>query len=61
MILKVTKKVRCPHCGKNITINLDLSTPEETWLEDCQICKRSIHFSSVMNDGKLTVSAEQSK
>ena len=61
MIRKVTTKVRCPHCGKNLIIDLDLTTPEETWIEDCQICKQSIHFSSVMDDRRIAVTAEQTK
>ncbi len=58
MILKVTTKVRCPHCGRNLTVRLDLSTPEETWLEDCQVCKQSITFSSLLRDGDLTITAK---
>jgi transcription elongation factor Elf1 len=59
MNLKVTTKVRCPHCGKKLTVNLDLTTPEETWLEDCQLCKQSIHFSSLLRDGSFKITAEQ--
>lgn len=59
MNLNVTTKVRCPHCGKKLTVNLDLSTPEETWLDDCQICKQAIHFSSLLRDGSFKITAEQ--
>ena len=58
MMLKVTTKVRCPHCGKKLVVNLDLSSPEETWIDDCQLCKASIHFSSLLQDGSLKVTAE---
>ncbi|MEK7476534.1 MAG: CPXCG motif-containing cysteine-rich protein [Candidatus Coatesbacteria bacterium] len=61
MILKVTTKVRCPHCGKSLIVNLDLSQPEDTWIEDCPICKQSIHYSSAMANGKLEVTAQQTK
>jgi transcription elongation factor Elf1 len=58
MNFTVTTKVRCPHCGKKLTVNLDLTTPEETWLEDCQLCKQSIHFSSLLQDGSFKITAE---
>lgn len=59
MILNVTTKVRCPHCGKNLVVKLDLSGPEETWIEECQLCKQSIYFSSKMDDNRIAVKAEQ--
>jgi transcription elongation factor Elf1 len=58
-MLSVTTKVRCPHCGKNLLVSLDLSGPEETWLEDCQLCKQAIHFSSTVKDDRIAVKAEQ--
>jgi len=61
LILKVTTKVRCPHCGKNLTVHLDLTTSEETWIDECDICKQSIHFSSTMDNGRIAVTAEQTK
>jgi hypothetical protein len=61
MILNVTTKVRCPHCGKNLTIKLDPAAPEETWIDECQLCKQAIHFSTALKDGGLAVTAEQSK
>jgi transcription elongation factor Elf1 len=57
MNLDVTTKVRCPHCGKKLTVHLDLSSPEESWLEDCQICKQSIAFSSLMREGTIKITA----
>lgn len=61
MILKVTTKVRCPHCGRNLVINLDLAEPDGSWLEDCQVCKKSISFSSLRQNGTVEVTAEQTK
>jgi len=61
LILKVTTKVKCPHCGRNLTVNLDLSTPEETWIDDCQLCSRPILFSSKRIEEKVAVTAEQAK
>jgi len=59
--MKVTTKVRCPHCGRNLIVHLDLSTPEETWIEDCQYCKASIAYSSLRKDGRVEVTAQQPK
>jgi hypothetical protein len=58
MILDATAKVRCPHCGKKLTVHLDLSTPEESWLDDCGECKQSIAFSSLLRDGAFQITAQ---
>jgi len=34
--------VRCPYCDKTITILVDGSVPEQTYVEDCQVCCRPI-------------------
>jgi endogenous inhibitor of DNA gyrase (YacG/DUF329 family) len=57
VILTVTAKVRCPHCGKNVTVNLDLAQPEDTWIDDCPLCKEAVQFSSQMEEGRLEVTA----
>ncbi len=59
MILKVTAHARCPHCGKPLRVNLDLQRPEDTWIDACTHCTKSVQFQSVLKDGKLKVSTEQ--
>ncbi len=28
----------CPHCGETITMLLDLSEPDQEYIEDCEVC-----------------------
>jgi len=28
----------CPHCGEPITMLLDLSEPDQEYVEDCEVC-----------------------
>ncbi|HJS22635.1 MAG TPA: CPXCG motif-containing cysteine-rich protein [Steroidobacteraceae bacterium] len=41
-------QITCPHCWESIAIVLDLSEPEQTYIEDCSVCCRpiSIHVSA---------------
>lgn len=32
----------CPYCGEEITILVDASLPDQTYIEDCQVCCRPI-------------------
>jgi len=57
--LTITTKVRCPYCGRNIKVNLDSLAPNETWIEDCKLCRKSMKFSSFHDEGKLRISAEK--
>ena len=34
--------VDCPYCGEAIEILLDASIPNQTYIEDCQVCCRPI-------------------
>ncbi|MCH7822383.1 MAG: CPXCG motif-containing cysteine-rich protein [Proteobacteria bacterium] len=34
--------VQCPYCGQNIDLLVDLSVPQQTYIEDCQVCCRPI-------------------
>lgn len=44
----------CPHCGETIAIVLDLTVPEQTYIEDCFVCCRPISISCTADDGELT-------
>ena len=53
-------QVACPYCGQPLTILLDLSEPEQEYIEDCQVCCQpmNVRYSSV--EGQLlSVSAER--
>ncbi|ARA95212.1 MAG: CPXCG motif-containing cysteine-rich protein [Bacteroidetes bacterium] len=34
----------CPYCWQRISVLLDLSTPEQTYIEDCEVCCRPIRI-----------------
>ena len=41
----------CPHCGQSISVLLDLSVPDQEYIEDCEVCCRPIVINQVSNDG----------
>jgi len=48
--------VSCPYCGENIHVVLDGSIPEQSYIEDCQVCCRPINFNiSIENEGGISV------
>lgn len=38
----VTEWITCPHCWERVEIELDLSVPEQHYVEDCFVCCRPI-------------------
>ena len=50
------KRIGCPYCGETITIIVDDSVPEQTYIEDCEVCCRPIVMhATVDNDGDVMV------
>jgi hypothetical protein len=43
----------CPHCGELIELTLDLSVPEQSYIEDCPGCCRPMAVSYTSADGEL--------
>ena len=43
----------CPHCWETINLTLDLSIPEQSYIEDCPVCCRPMRVSYVSADGEL--------
>jgi Cysteine-rich CPXCG len=43
----------CPHCGERIDLTLDLSVPEQSYIEDCPVCCRPMAVSYAAVDGEL--------
>lgn len=37
MLLETVKNL-CPHCGEVIELVIDTSLPEQSYIEDCQVC-----------------------
>lgn len=48
-----TRSITCPHCWQRIEIVIDLSEPQQSYIEDCSVCCRpiSIHVSAA--DGEV--------
>jgi transcription elongation factor Elf1 len=44
----------CPHCGEEISVLLDLSAEEQSYVEDCEVCCNPIQISYAVEEGELT-------
>ena len=44
----------CPHCGEPINLTLDLSVPEQSYVEDCSVCCQPMVVSYTSVDGELS-------
>ena len=50
--------VSCPYCGETISVLVDDSLPEQSYVEDCQVCCRPIVLDvSVDAAGDIAVQA----
>ncbi len=53
----------CPYCWQEISMVLDLTVEEQTYIEDCEVCCRPIQIRYTVFDEKLenfeAVSIEQ--
>jgi hypothetical protein len=52
-MLETTAEVSCPYCGETITLFLDLSVEEQTYIEDCTVCCQPMTVSYSAADGEL--------
>ena len=52
------KAISCPYCGEAISVLIDDSLPEQSYVEDCQVCCRPIVLDvHVDPDGDVFVQA----
>lgn len=51
--LSETRSITCPHCWQSIEITLDLSVPEQAYIEDCSVCCRPIAIRMSAAGGEL--------
>ena len=50
--------ISCPYCGEAISILVDNTVPEQSYVEDCQVCCRPIVMHvSADPDGDVVVAA----
>jgi hypothetical protein len=53
MDLQIEHGFQCPWCGQSITMLLDLSAAEQTYVEDCEVCCRPIEIHYQTDEGEL--------
>ncbi len=46
-----TVDIICPYCGESLSILIDGSVDQQTYIEDCQVCCRPIMLSVSVCDG----------
>ena len=44
----------CPHCWEMVSMVLDLSVEEQSYVEDCEVCCNPIQISYTTNNFELT-------
>ena len=44
----------CPYCWQTISMVLDVSVPEQTYVEDCEVCCQPIEIFYTVEDDALT-------
>lgn len=50
--------ISCPYCGEAISVLIEDSLPEQSYVEDCQVCCRPIVLNVVVDaDGDVAVQA----
>jgi uncharacterized protein YbaR (Trm112 family) len=52
-MLETTAEVACPYCGETISLLLDLSVEEQSYIEDCSVCCQPMNVSYRVEDGEL--------
>ena len=52
-MLEETAEVSCPYCGETITMVLDLSVEEQSYIEDCSVCCQPMSVAYSAEDGEL--------
>jgi hypothetical protein len=53
-------EVTCPYCWERLTLLLDLSEPEQEYIEDCQVCCQPMLIRYASSAGELlSVAAER--
>jgi hypothetical protein len=53
MSLLQGQDVTCPHCWETINLTLDLSVPEQSYIEDCPVCCKPMLVTYTTADGEL--------
>jgi transcription elongation factor Elf1 len=43
----------CPYCWQEVSMVLDLSVTDQTYIEDCEVCCRPIQIWYTVEDGDI--------
>lgn len=49
----------CPWCWETVSVVVDLSAPEQAYIEDCEVCCRPIEIRVQVEDGQARLDAER--
>ncbi len=49
----IDRRIRCPFCDESMSVIVDLSAGNQSYVEDCQICCQPMQISFETNDGEL--------
>jgi transcription elongation factor Elf1 len=52
-IMEIEHFFTCPHCWQKISMILDLSTDEQNYVEDCEVCCNPIQINYTAEDFEL--------
>jgi len=44
---------QCPHCWSEISMILDKSVPQQTYIEDCEVCCNPIEITPIFEEREL--------
>jgi hypothetical protein len=45
----------CPYCGEQLSMVLDTSVATQTYIEDCEVCRRPIEVRYTVENDELTI------
>ena len=51
--MEVEHFFQCPHCWEEISMILDQSVYQQTYIEDCEVCCNPIEITPVFEEGEL--------
>jgi len=51
--MEVEHFFQCPHCWEKISMILDRSVYQQTYIEDCEVCCNPIEISPTFEEGEL--------
>lgn len=54
MLGEVERFFKCPYCGERISMVLDTSVDQQTYVEDCEVCCRPIEVSYTVGNDKVS-------